>query len=374
MTPLLLAAMLSAAPASEVRKAETVAAMHSAMHAVIGLQPYLASPAVFRDPANAPVISADLAVLAALKHRFKVPGRQDPALDTLAGVFGAQADSAQAEFKAGNTEATRARLRSITGLCFACHTRESVPKDFNDAAKVVEGLKLPALRKAEFYATTRQFELATATWKAALDVPAKSEAEALEQAASLRQYVAVLVRVKDDRDATVAAIARQLARKDLPVFTRRMLEQWQRDAKAWEADPFVANVAIPSALLAKGRALVEGSGAAKSAFSDESLFIATLRATGYLHLALEKEPQAIWRGEALYLLGVAGAATMDPLLWELDSLYLETCVREKPHSEIARQCVERMYDRAWFGWTGSGGTRIPPDVAQKLGELRQLAK
>ena len=239
---------------------------------------------------------------------------------------------------------------------------------------MVESLNLPPLRKAEFYATTRQFDLAIAEWKQALEATPKSEAETFEQAAALRQYVAVLVRVKDDRDAAVAAISKHLARKALPGFTRRMLEQWQRDAREWQADPFSPAVAIPSALLAKARTLVESSGAAKSAMSDENLFIATLRASGYLHLALEKEPQAIWRGEALYLLGIATAATLEPLLWELDSLYLETCIREKPHSEIARKCAERMYDRAWFGWTGSGGTRIPPDVAQKLGELRVLAK
>ena len=374
MNPLAFALMLAASPPAEVRKAETVAAMHSALRAVIGVQPYLSNPAVFRDPANAPAIAADLDALTNLKHRFKVPGRQDPALETLAGVFGDQADKARAEFKAGNTEGTRARLRSITSLCFACHTRESVPKDFNDAAKVVEGLNLAPLRKAEFYATTRQFDLATAEWKQALEAPAKTEADAFDQAASMRQYVAVLVRVKDDRDAAVAAISKQLARPDLPVFSRRKLEQWQRDAKEWQADPFDAKAATASALLARARTLIDSSDAAKSAMSDENLFIATLRASGYLHLALEKEPQAIWRGEALYLLGVATAATLDPLLWELDSLYLETCIREKPHSEIARKCADRMYERAWFGWTGSGGTRIPPDVAQKLGELRLLAK
>ena len=190
----------------------------------------------------------------------------------------------------------------------------------------------------------------------------------------MRQYVAVLVRVKDDRKATVAAITLQLARKDLPVFSRRVFEQWLRDAKQWQADDFAAAAATPAALLSRAGALVESSGAARSAMSDESGFIATLRATAYLHAALEKEPQAIWRGEALYLLGVATAATLDPLLWDLDSLYLEACIREKPHSAIARQCADRMYDRAWFGWTGSGGTRIPPDVAQRLGELRLLAQ
>ncbi len=368
----LVLAVLAVTPA-EAKKAQTVAAMHSAMHAVVSLQPYLTSPTAFRDPANASVIGTELEALSNLKHHFMMPGRQNVALETLAGVFGDHVDEARAEFKAGNTEATRARLRGITSLCFACHTRQSVSKDFVDVAKVVESMNLPPLRKAEFFATTRQFDLALAAWNTALEAAPKSEAEAFDQTAAMRQYVAVLVRVRDDRKASVAALSKQLARTDLPVFSRRILEQWLRDAKVWQADDFVASTATAAALVAKAGALIASSGAAQSPISDETRFIPTLRATGYLHAALEKEPQAGSRVEALYLLGVATAATLDPLLWDLDSLYLEACIREKPHSGIARQCADRMYDRAWFGWTGSGGTRIPPDVAQRLGELRVLA-
>ena len=355
-------------------EAQTKAVMRSALHAVVGLQPYLGSPDAFRDPANRPAIDADLATLATLEHRFAMPGRQDAAVETLAGVFGTQIATAQAELRAGNTEAPRARLRAITSLCFACHTRESVPNDFIDATRVVDSLRLPPLRRAEFFATTRQFELALQAWSLALKASPASEAEAFDQAVATRQYLAVLVRVKDDRQSTMAAITRQLARKDLPTFTRLLLEQWQKDAKAWQADAFDAKAATATALVAKARALVEASGAMKSAMSDEGLFIPSLRAAGYLHAALDREPQAIWRGEALYLLAIAAAATLDPQLWELEGLYLEACIREKPHSDIARKCSARMYDRAWFGFTGSGGTRIPDDVAQKLATLRQLAK
>jgi hypothetical protein len=90
--------------------------------------------------------------------------------------------------------------------------------------------------------------------------------------------------------------------------------------------------------------------------------------------ALAAGPTASFRGEALYLLGVASAATHDPLLWELDTLYLEGCILENAHTALARKCADRRDDRAWFIWSGSGGTDIPPDVSQRLGELRALAQ
>lgn len=374
MSALLLIALLQATPDAGAERLQTVAVMHSAMHAMVSLQPYVASPEVFRDPANKEAIATSLLLLTKVKHRFAAPGRQDPATEALAGLFGGHVERARGEFTSGDTEAARAHLRSISALCFACHTRDAVPKDFDDAGKRVEALSLPPLRKAEFFATTRQFDRAAAAWNVGLAVAPKLEADWFEQASALRQYVAVLVRVKDDRQATLAMLTRQAARKDLPLFFHRTLEQWRLEAREWSDDPFVAGTATAAALFAKAKAMVEASGLAKRALSDEGRFVSMLRATGYLHAALEKEPRAIWRGEALYLLGVATAATLDPLLWELDSLYLEACVREKPHSAIARHCVERMYDRAWFAWSGSGGTNIPTDVAQLLGELRQLAK
>ncbi len=364
--------LLSATPAEE--KQLTLTAMHAAMRAVTSLQPYLASPEAFQDPANATIVAAQLDALAGLKHRFMGPGKQDPSVETLAGLFGDSVVRAQAEMKKGNTDVARMRLRSVTGLCFACHSRQAASKDFEDLTKSVDALDLPPLRKAEFFATTRQFEKAAALWSQALTATAKSEAEWFEHAGALRQYLAVLVRVKDDRDATMRVLAKQSARKELPVFFKRMVDAWLVEATAWKADDFAASRAAPAALFARAKKLIDGTGAGKTVIWDDARFVSLLRASGYLHTALEKDPRALWRGEALYLLAIATSASMDPLLWDLDDLYLEACIREKPHSAIAAACSERMYDRAWFGWSGSGGTRIPPDVTRRLGELRQLAQ
>jgi hypothetical protein len=348
--------------------------MHAALAAVTDLQPDLANPVAFRDPANAKRLDGDLAMLAGLKHHFLGAKKTEPGMETLATLFGQHVERTRFDFKTGNTEAARMRLRSLTSLCFACHTREAVAMDFDDAARRVEKLALPPLREAEFYATTRQFDRAIALWTQVLQGPVKSEGEAFEQAAALREYVAVLVRVRDDRPATEALLQAQVKREGLPPFIARLLTQWLEDARAWKADPFDRATRTPLQLFTKARTLITASGAAQSALTDERRFISLQRAGGYLHAALAADPKATFRGEALYLLGVASAASNDPLLWELDSLYLEGCIRENAHTALARKCADRMYDRAWFSWSGSGGTDIPPDVSQRLGELRVLAQ
>lgn len=365
---------LAAGPApTDARKAETAAAMHSALHALMAVQPYLASPAAFRDPANQPAITADLDALGAVAHRFATPGKQDPTVEVLAGVFGAEVARARRELAAGQTEATRARLQGLSTLCFACHGRERTA-DFADAAQVVERLALPPLRRAELFATTRQFDRALEVWAQALAVPPTSEAIAFEQAAAVRQALVVTVGVKADRPATTALLAKQVAMRGVPPFVRRSYVRWLEDAKAWEADPFDPLKASPADRLARARGLLEAAGLLRSAVPDEDALIPALRASALLHEALEQAAAAPWRGEALYLLGVATATTAPPALWELDGLYLEACVRQQPHSEIARTCANRNAERLRVGWTGSGGTRIPPDLARRQTDLEDLAR
>ena len=80
------------------------------------------------------------------------------------------------------------------------------------------------------------------------------------------------------------------------------------------------------------------------------------------------------RAEALYLLGMAYQVLEDPMLWDIDTIYYESCVREKPHSDLAKKCYRRYSDKIYFGYTGSGGTYIPESELKKLVEMRKLAQ
>ncbi|MGV3623603.1 MAG: hypothetical protein ACO1OB_22480 [Archangium sp.] len=373
MRALALLTLVLAPAVGNATQPTTKATMQSALHSTVWLQPYLVSPAAFRDPVNAAAIKGHLEVLTSLEHRFATDAGADAATRALAGMFGTQVQRSLDDFTTGNPEPARARLRSMTGVCFACHSRETVSQDFDDTEKTVEALRLPPLRRAELYASTRQFDRAISVWREALAQPAKTEAEWFAHTAALRQYLAVLVRVRDDRGATASVITEQAEREGVPPFFRQLLEAWFAEVRVWNADDFSARSAAPLALFKKASALIADADLERQVVADERRFISMLRATGYLYAALERAPAATWRGEALYLLAVASAATQDPLLWNLDALFLETCVREQPHSKIARRCVTRLSERTWLRWTGSGGTEIPPEELRALAWLRSLA-
>jgi hypothetical protein len=76
---------------------------------------------------------------------------------------------------------------------------------------------------------------------------------------------------------------------------------------------------------------------------------------------------------SLFNLGVATATVRDPMLWGLDGVYLEACIRENPGTAIAARCFSVLLDRTVFGFTGSSGTVLPSDVDSRLQTLAKLA-
>ncbi|MBL8951177.1 MAG: hypothetical protein JNK82_10400, partial [Myxococcaceae bacterium] len=107
--------VLAAAP-------EPTALMRGNLVSVYALQPYLASPARFRDPQSAEVILASLDQLALLEHTFLTPA-SGPTPRAISRLFAEQVKRARADYAAGSTEPARVKLRGLTGMCLACHTR-----------------------------------------------------------------------------------------------------------------------------------------------------------------------------------------------------------------------------------------------------------
>lgn len=360
-----------ASAASPPATAQLKTQMHESLSALLALQPLLASPAAFDDAANRPRLDAHLVTLSRLEHQFSPRATATGAV--MAQVFGSAVEQARADLRSGRTNDARMRLRGLTTLCSGCHTRKLSPGDFAQASAAADGAGLEPLERAQFLAATRQFDAALALWRELLRAPATTEAHGFEQAQALRAALGVAVRAKDDPAVTVQLLEAQLERTDLPASVRRSLSPLLAEATAWKREAWPAAAQTPQALFDKGRALVDAANAVGSVLPREEHRISLLRATAYLTLALDQQPRAKWRGEALYLLGAATGAAADPALWDLDGVFLEACVREGPHTAIAAQCYDLLAERTFFGFTGSGGTRVPPEVAAKLDALKALA-
>lgn len=365
-------AVVAADPTPAQPKQAVTGVMQANLALVVTLQPLIATQSVFRDDANAKQIRAALEGLAKINHGL---GSDPKAANApIAALFNEELTAAKDEFASGHRDAARDRLKGITSMCLACHSRTLVEKDFADPGKLVDSLKLGPVERAEYYAATRQFDRAKETWEKVLAAPPASDSDAFDQARALRLAVVTLVRAKAEPAALVKLLEPQAARADYPNFVRASIKQWLADTKAWQAEKFDAAKQSPAKLVAKAKALLQATKLDSLPQPDEARLVSNMRAAAYAQEALELDPAGKERGQALFLLGLATSALADPELWQLDALYLEMCVRENPHSELARACVARLSERLYYGFNGSRGGPLPAGYVTRLGELKTLAK
>ncbi|NBX92545.1 MAG: hypothetical protein EB120_00290 [Proteobacteria bacterium] len=349
--------------------------MQQMFTSLLNLQPFLVSPEKFRSPKNRAIIQKDLNQLANLKHAFPNSMKnEEPGIYAISRMFHGYLEDTRDRFKAGDYDYARHRMRTVTAFCFSCHSRIPSEKNFQDLQKRVESSQLSPFEKADVFAATRQFDKAL---KAYTDILSSSPTDGLgivEFTRSLRRALSITVRVKQDPKETLALIDSISQRKELPEFVHRMADQWKKDAQHWLEDGDAKKKMSPEELIQKAQKLIERASSLQTFPADENGDISYLRASNYLHAALDDNPGSKLRVEALYLLGVAYSALQDPTVWDLDRLYFESCIREAPQTDLAKKCYRRYSDKIYMGYTGSAGTFIPEDEVKRLEELRKLAE
>ena len=352
---------------------EVTGNMREVFNSLMNLQTYAVSEERFQDPKNREVISKDLKNLNQVNHALpKKMLEEEPGLAAIAKLYSEYVHDTQTHFKKGKYEYARNRVRSVTAFCFNCHTRVTTEKSFTDFQNRIEKGNFTLYEKAEILASTRQFDKALGQYRDLLSSTPKSELGVVEYTRALRHAVSLAVRVKRDPKLTLEILEQVSKQKDLPEFVQDYVTSWKKEVVAWKEEKADEEIKGAKAI-AKARSLIEKASSIQAFPADENADISLLRATNYLHEALDEKPKSEDRAEALYLLGMAYQVLQDPLLWEMDELYYESCIREMPHSDLSKKCFRRYSDRVYFGYSGSGGTFIPEPVLKKLVELRKLS-
>lgn len=369
------AAAIGAVPGAFGGDPVVTGVMRSNFQTLMELQPYVTDERAIHDPRNNDAIQERLDKLSGLKHVFtKSASDMEPGLAALSGMFSDYVRDVQEAFHSGYKGYVRNQIRTMTGLCMGCHSRLSTDASFVDATKKVESSDLSRFQKAEFFAATRQFDKAIKAFEDIVEKPSENDPGMIELGRAMRSLLAITVRVKQDPKASLRVIRTAQRRKDLPDFFKRYLDAWQKDVVEWIQErklpkdaPAAERMRLASALFEKGQK--------KQLFpADHTSDVTYLRATNLIHEALLKNPKGPYRAEALYLLGNSYEALQDPLLWALDGLYFEACIREFPHTATSKKCYSRYASKIYLGYSGSGGTFVPEDEMKRLVELQNLAQ
>ena len=353
---------LGASPEKEPREI-----MGQIFGAIRVLLPMSASLKELEDPANRESVRPSLLQIAESADEIMSHGRyQQQSVQYLSRSLGRNAREALSAYDLGRYEATQFHIQRMTEHCIACHSR--LPSgDSPLAADFVKGPELNAMDPASrgaIQVATRRFDDAFVTFEALFQNPKEHPAMMLKP---LRDYLTVAIRVKKDFSRAIHTLDTFAQRPDLWRVLRADVDDWVGALRE------VRSVPLPENHLDAARRLVEKAHPSNYFPGTRGALVYFITASSHLHRYLDANPTDKRRvSEAYYLLGITEFRIAPDYWLSLADFYLETAIRTAPKSASARDAYDWLEEETILGYTGSGGTHLPDDVAAQLKELRAL--
>ena len=347
--------------------AATRAAMQRIFAAMRVLLPLSLDGTRFEDPENARAIGDALAVLDANASGLPRHGASaDVAFAHLARSLAIDARDVQLRHQQGHVREARYLVQTLTETCVACHSRlpsGSAPTSAAVTAELEAG-DLPLEQRAKLAYATRQFDVTADLYEAML---VSEPPNTLDLSGQVDDYLELTLRVLRNPERAREALLAFAARDDLSPALREDVNAWT--AGLAELRGAESNGDAP----ARAQALVAREKSGGLTFSRSEL-PAYLEASGMLHRALAGGLVGEERAEAYYLLGWIETRIGKSYWLSQAEAYLETAIRVAPRSEVAGLAYALLEEFLVVGYTGSGGTHVPPELQAKLDTLRWIAQ
>lgn len=349
--------------------------MQSLSQALSELLPDLTSQERFSNPQNADRIKKHVQTLSKAVHAIgkrsgAKPVDTDPTLHFVAELLEQEVARAQRELGRGNRAYARSVLKSVTGYCISCHTRSSSGPQFPELKLSADLESLKPAEKAEYFVATRQFDRAYAQYENLLSNTAFARSQKLDWEQAAKTALAVAVRVQRNPGNARHVVDLVLKQKEAPYFVRTHAASWREAIDQWEKEP-KKSLDSAEGFFAEATRLTAMAKQQQKYPADHAADVWYLRSSAAAHDVLAKELTGERASQALYLAGLSYEALDDAS--SIHELYYESCIRTTPASEIAQQCYRRLEEVLYFGYSGSGGTSIPDDVAARLERLKKTA-
>jgi tetratricopeptide (TPR) repeat protein len=269
-------------------------------------------------------------------------------------------------YERGEPEQVQQLLYGITDICIACHSRLPSPQDSPVAAQFIdtqEFASLPAWKRARLQVATRRFDDALNTLETLIESAKSVDPASMED--PLRTYLIVNIRVKGDMERPIATLEQLSERAEAGSEWRRDVEVWTQSLEHLRDRPFIGDP------LASARAMLDSAGSAIFP-SPRSARVEYIAASSLLHRYLVSRPsEALQVSEAHYLLGLA-EYRIHPHEWLPNAeLYLEIAIVLAPQAPWAKSAYALLVAKINESYRWSGKGALPPEVEQRLRELKQ---
>ncbi len=338
------------------------------------LMPYVFSRDEFNDPNNRAAIHDRIANFAAgvaevPKHAGEAMLGKDPLVQFSIARLTSNAHHAQQAFDEGHLEFSRTVLRESMGLCFSCHSSQQFgPQDNFSTSSLSPNFRIYPTERADYYVATRQFDKAVDLLEGVLKSPAQLLDDPHEQVDSLRKYLSLEVRVKNDPNRAAGLLEKFLSQKDLPYFIAADAEVWLKSLRDWQREkPSTTSALVRAQALTRKARNLQATGGYQSGYVD------FLRVTSILHEGLRSAASLKDKSHYYEMLGQSYDTLSEMGTWDLPEVYFEACIRASPKSEESKRCYREFERAIVLGFSGSAGVFIPKEERERMNDLKALA-
>ena len=355
--------------------------MRSLMEVLTELLPVVHRKADFDKPENRALIETATQRLSKLSHSMNsksIPPETDPSIRFMSQLFEQEIKRTKESLEFGQLEYARLSLRNITGYCIACHTRHGESTKLPAQIFNSRVSSLTAAEKAEYYAATRQFDLAASQYKSLLG-SSRSELKPLEWEQAARQALALEVRVHRDPQGAIQIVDKILQSQRAPTTFKAEATEWKQALQNWLSESTDRRTRFlkmtPKRELETAEELIQQAQKRQRYPMDRAGDMEYLRASDLLHTALSMnllKPKE--EAQALYLAGISSEALRDLSFWTMHETLYELCIDRAPGTTLANKCFDRLESSIKSSYSGSSGINIPGEVQEHLMELKTKAK
>ncbi len=352
--------------------------MRTAKTIISELLPDLVDEAKFSDIKNRARIEKNINRLTDVSNLIshgleKNFSQTDPTVQIVSHYFADNLKNAKRGFEQQRYDYSRFLLMNTMSYCIECHTRTQSGVSFDGFQLSKQLDTLDVIQKIEYFISARQYEAALKLIEETLQSEAKLPMFGGEKI--LRYGLGVTVKFLNDPDKTLALLSIPDKANHLPYFLRDDLKQWKKSAQDWKKENRNTSGQTLASKVTQAEGLIKKANALNVKLASSNAgHIETLRANAILTLAFQGKPDHKVAAKMFYLTGQTYEMIPDHLFWTMHESFYSACVNQLPHSEQAMQCYRSFEESVVLGYSGSSGTRIPPDVMEELTALRKTAE
>lgn len=321
------------------------------------LEPYFFDKAKFNDEKNHKFLAKEIHRLAEesknVKHDPTLVS-EDPTARFVASQFAEDLKRADENFSSGWKEFSRSQLMKVTSFCVECHTRLRQGTEFPTREVAAPYIKtIPVKDQIELMISFREFD---AAFNLVLATLKRTDVQDISFGIDHVARLGLLVVVQNKQDMQKAQQLVDAIEKNstLPKYLKDDNKRWQVSLNKWSSNDDLRT-------LDKVREFLKQSDKSEVEY---------MRAIAALLRILTGELNQEELGEALLLTGESYESLNKISYMTLHDNYYESCVRKTAKTKWGKMCYEKLENSVKLSYTGSRGTRIPPDIKKSLHDLK----